>query len=445
MVIAFLCSTLLAMSAQTSAQTPAPISSPAPAIQQNATVQMDVVRAVGEQRLADGAQVYQMELLYVDVTLDFERKFLEQQMVDLWRKPLDLQVELSTPWAEESALWSVHRQGTVGDTSLVINHSKGMVQRLADSADGRVRFRVRRELLVTHLGALQLSAAWMKFAWATRFEDDLVRGAVPLDRQETTVASAAWSGVAITPPDLGKPTDFYGAIGRYTMELEAQRASQQPLAAAQELLEVRISIRGVGYLNRSLHWNPKFSDGFHPRGAVTEILSDGVVWAGEVLSTHPGAELPAITWSYFDPSGTGHYQTLQTAGNLPPAPLFPQSKLPWIVGGSLLFVLGMFHVLRRRAAPRTALVTAKMAPPTRTAVPHDLIDHLAVHLACRRADIYADDLHQRLVWSGLPVEFAAELHTTVKALVQARYAEQGEAQSQRKLAELTERLRALRT
>jgi len=58
-----------------------------------------------------------MELLYVDVTLDFERKFLEQQMVDLWRKPLDLQVELGTPWAEESALWSVHKQDAIGDTS----------------------------------------------------------------------------------------------------------------------------------------------------------------------------------------------------------------------------------------------------------------------------------------------------------------------------------------
>jgi len=303
---------------------------------------------------------------------------------------------------------------------------------------------VRRELLVTHLGALQLSAVWMKFAWATQFEDDLVRGAVPLDRQETTVASAAWSGVAITPPDLGKPTDFYGAIGRYTMELEAQRASQQPLAAAEELLEVRISIRGVGYLNPPLQWNPQFSDGFHQRGAVMEILSDGVVWAGEVLSSHPGAELPAITWSYFDPSGTGQYQTLQTAGSLPPAPRFPQSKLPWIVGGSLLFLIGILHLHRRRAAPRPALVTQKMAPPTRAAAPHDLIDHLAVHLSCRREEIYSLELHQRLVLSGLPAEFAAELHATVQALMQARYAEQGPAPSQLQLAELTARLQMLK-
>lgn len=492
--MALCCSALLALSAQAApieaapaqmAPTQAAPTQDAP-VADSVRLNLEVLRAADEQPLASGQRVYPMELLYADLIISFEKDFLEQKMVDLWRKPLDLQVELSTPWAEESMHWFASSRPLEEGTSLVVDRDKSFVTRLPDQNDGWVHFHLRQELIVTNVGELKFPAAQLKFAWATRFEDDLVRGAIPLDRQEATIQSEVWKAYTVETPVNGRPSDFMGAVGRYTMELASKLANKQPESANQEMLKVRIAFRGQGYLNPLFSWSPDFGRGFAKRGAFIEMHPDGLTWVGEVQSNHPGTELPSVSWSYFDPTDGGHYQTLRTPGELQGSFPFSSSQLPWIVGGGLLFIIGMLHLQRRRVAafqesaststsisttsltsaaaessaalaaaqPRRATPLPPPLPPplptkksaqlttAQAAAPGDFIDHLATFLDCRRDQIYADDLQDRLNTAGLPSAFVEELSNAVQVILRARYAGQGTGPSTQILAEIIQRLQS---
>jgi hypothetical protein len=465
---------LLALSAQASPAQTAPTEGSAQTwnAEEHVRLDLEIQRAVGEQPLASGQRVYAMELLYADITISFEKNFLEQRIVPLWRMPLDLQVELSTPWAEESTSWFADSPPLEEGTSLVLDRNKGFVKRLPDQQDGWVRFHLRQKLIVTNPGEWQLPAAQLRFAWATRFEDDLVRGAIPLDRQETTIQSEAWQAHTVEPPHAGRPKDFMGSVGRYTMKLDSKLASEQPGSPEQETLQVRIAFRGEGYLNPLFAWSPDFGSAFTNRGAFLEMHPEGLTWVGEVQTSHPGFELPSVSWSYFDPTDGGHYKTLRTPGAEDFDVVLHTGRLPWVIGGGVLFVIGMLYLQRRRVpaiqtadstaqsrsktgAPKLALSSAPTPPlssvKSRRAAPvpqpslpgnapRDLMDHLAVFLDCPRDQIYADDLHERLCLTKVSAAFAKELTVAVQALLQARYAEQGVAPSEQHLAELIQKL-----
>lgn len=471
MVVAFCCSAWLALFAQAMPAVDGVQVALAQGIETPVVVgdsvrlDLEVLRAVGEQPLAAGQRVYTMELLYADLTISFEENFLEQQMVDLWRKPLDLQVDLRTSWAAESKSWFASSKAPEDGTSLVIDNDKGFVSRLPNQGDGWVRFRLRQELIMTNVGEWEFPAAQLKLAWATRFEDDLVRGAIPLDRQEATIESKAWKGYTVEPPVAGRPSDFMGSVGRFTMELQSKLASEQPDPST-AMLHVRIAFRGEGYLNPLFTWSPDFGHFFPKRGAFIEMHPEGLTWVGEVQSIDLDTELPSVSWSYFDPTDGGHYETLHTPGGWQGSLVFHTGRLPWIIGGGLLFVLGMLHLQRRRVAtyqsavvktpsapatvaqtptprPMSASASAAAKKPVRvTPTPRDLIDYLAAFLDCRREQIYADDLQVRLSKTNLPDPLVRDLCRAIRSIHQARYAQQGAVPSEQDLTELTQRLQS---
>jgi hypothetical protein len=493
MVVAWSCSVLLALFAQ------APDLAPSDLGTAHGKVRLDleVLRAVDKQPLAFGQQVFAQELLYVDLTISIQKEFLEHQLMPLWRLPLDLQVELNTPWAEESASWLVLSNELNHGVSFVMDHEKSFLTRLPEQSDGWARFQLRQELVPTRLGAWKLAAAKLRFAWATRFEDDLVRGSIALDQQEAIIRSKEWVAQTVALPTAGRPQDFHGMVGRYTMEMdskvvstasetksaaalkaEAEQESKPELALSnKETWQVRIDFRGKGYLQLPFAWQPEFGPGFALRGSFLENHSEGFTWVGEVQSSRRGAELPSVAWSYFDPTNGGHYETLHTPGFAPNSSSValgsPARFMPWALGGGLLLAASAMLLLARQRQNRrqgqgqgqeqSQNLRHAPAPPQhstkpsfkphepsaslfvvaqRLAPPPDLIDHLAELLRCRRDSVYAEDLLQRLHQAGLSQELAQELSLTVQVILRARFAEQGSLPSQQRLAELKERLKS---
>jgi hypothetical protein len=293
---------------------------------------------------------YVEQPLRLTIRFGVEREYLRHNVLQLFTRPLDVPVQLEFPPGlvfepaepvEADAL-APHPSFALGE-EIVRAARSGEETRAGRSW---VVLEIDRELVPHAAGRLELPGPLLHFAEATRFDEDLVSGSVPLDRSLALVRGAPLVLEIAPLPDAGRPQGFVDAVGNFTLHAEAE---PRELAIGKHLTLV-LTLEGQGNLARLTL--PRLDDlaGLHLLGRVEELSGNARTVSCEfVLESVRAREIPSIVLEYFDPE-LGSYRRASTQ----PIPLRVEasesnggSRAVWIAA-LILLALGLAKFLRTR-------------------------------------------------------------------------------------------------
>ncbi len=261
----------------------------------------------------DPAFVHQELRLALRIGLD--RAFFEAQAIQLFRQTLDVPVQVVAPWLEElPGAEALPALPVAGDTrSLVLNGDVRQAERVGEETrDGRTFtvYRVEARYIAAEPVSLDVSAPVLRFAYATRFEEDFLGGRVAEDRRDVDVAGEARTLAVRALPEEGRPEAFVDAVGRFTIRADADPAQR----SAEGAFSLRVTIEGEGNLAELTPPASGRLRGFHVYGAIDEYEPGRRVVTYEIapLSDDKVAAVPALPFAYFDPSPPAKYRVVET-------------------------------------------------------------------------------------------------------------------------------------
>src|SRR5262249_33102491 len=150
----------------------------------------------------------------------------------------------------------------------------------------------------------------LRFAYAEHFRDDFVNGRTALDRTESTVRGAPLALEILALPEDGRPLEFTGAVGRFTLSATAQ---PRELALGQSLKLV-LEIEGEGDLDSLQAPRLDGLEGFHVQGSLAERTARGLTATYELVPTDATvAAVPPIRFAFFERTPPAGYRTVSTA------------------------------------------------------------------------------------------------------------------------------------
>jgi tetratricopeptide (TPR) repeat protein len=210
---------------------------------------------------------------------------------------------------------------TVGGDGFAIDTLHEPTQRREQTAHGSVQI-VDFATTITPLraGALTVGPATMELSVPSRQQrgDPFFRQFFGAERRPVTLTSEPLQLDVLPLPDAGKPADFSGAVGHFTMQVDA---GPRQLAAG-DPVTVTAKISGDGNLD-GIH-PPTFAESdalkvYPPRvvpqpgtsaGAAPPPGQPAATFEQVVIPEHPGGvTLPPLRFSYFDPEA-GAYRTI---------------------------------------------------------------------------------------------------------------------------------------
>lgn len=320
------------------------------------------------------------EPIRLTVRFGIEAELLATRTVQPFGRALDVPVQVSAPWIEGLAgtipLGVARRSRDPSDSappSFALNESVEEAGRVEDRVVGEKTFRVFEvevTLLASAEGELVLPAPLLAFAYATRFEESLVRGRAPVDRVDAYVKGQPLA-LAIRPwPTEGRPKEFTGAVGNLSVRAEAAPRE----IAMGESLKLALTIEGDGNLGQ--FEAPQFDriGAFRVLGTVDERSPHARRIVYDLAPESEKAwQVPPIPFAYLDPGPPTGYRVVRTeaidvvvrAGAIEasrvatttrePAGTPPESQTPrersaawlWWLGGTVLLLLVWFLVRRR--------------------------------------------------------------------------------------------------
>lgn len=439
---------------------------------------------------------YVQERVPLRLRFGFDARFLSENVIPLFRQALDLPVQVEARWlvALPGTAPLADAGGGPGDggrprRTFSLNGGVGEAAASEERRAGDRTFTVlelERSFLPLAAGELVVPAAELRFAYATRFDDDLVHGRVPADRRDATVAARPLALRILPLPEEGRPPAFGGAVGHFTIRADAQPRELEAGAS----LRLSLVIEGEG--NLATLEPPRLDDleGFHVYGRIEEP------GAGRRAITYDLAPLteevravPAVRFPFFDPGPPAAYRVAET----PPIPLavrpggaagratatgggtpgvdeirdlkpvatlprgrgshrFPGALFAVVLGVPWLAALGLWSWLRARErersdpegtrARRAAAAFREQASGAEPALADALAAYLGARLRCPAAAVIAPDLAARLARTGVPDALAARAAALLRDLVAARYgghAGAGRLEAARALVEELER------
>lgn len=395
------------------------------------------------------------ENIRVRLRLGVEARFLEANMVQLFHRELDMPVQVQAPWFE-----GLPASPPQVGASFAFSDSVAKAQAHEQTVAGK-QFKVlevERSYLPTDAGRLTVPAPILRFAYATRFQEDFVKGRVPLDRRHALVRGKPLTFDVRPLPTKGRPAGFTGAVGQFTVSAEA-RPRTVLLGTSFKLI---LQIAGTGNLGS---FAPPRLDlkGFHVLGQVDnkdKVQTHRIVTYDLAPLTGTVREVPPIRFAFFDPRAEA-YRTVETAplpldvepraggGNATPWPVentvpgvndifdikpgspdkesaIPSPVLwwtlalaPWLLVMLWFWARGRAQVQARldQAQVRNAVATFRSGAP----VPEAFAQFLADLLGCSTAAVVAPDLKPRLEARGLPPELAGQATDLLEELFAHRY------------------------
>jgi hypothetical protein len=291
-------------------------------------------RVAAVQLRAAKTTYYVNEELRLELRFGFERGFLEADLVQLFHRELDLSVQLVAPWIDAlPGARAAPSEPPPGEptVSVALNEERALARRVDEQPAGRPGFEmfaIEVRTLPERPGKLSLPAPAMRFAYATRFREDLFGGRVAEDRIETSVRGSTLELEVLPLPEAGRPADFSGAVGTFSVRAQAEPRD----LSANQSLKLELAIEGRGNYETLLAPRLDRLTGFRVYGKVEE-QSPGrrtVTYDLAPLSAQVKA-VPPIAFSYFDPNPPAGYRSVETRA-IPilvrPAPLDPSSEDP---------------------------------------------------------------------------------------------------------------------
>jgi hypothetical protein len=351
------------------------------------------------------------EAVQVTLRVGVERAFFDRNAVQMFQQRLDVPVHVDAPWLAELR--------TPGGAALTLALNDAIVAAAQrPDRDGFTVVEVAGTLRPDAPGEFVLAAPRLRYAYATKFRENLVYGRMPVDRREGfATGPRVVLDVRALPP---APDGYTGAIGRFRVRADAPTRDVR----AGDVFKLTLTITGKGNLDRI--GTPRLAlPGFHVYGARDDRAGTVVY---DVAAIAAVAEVPAIPFVAFDPEA-GVYATVRTD----PIPLTvrgaPERKparepgwpvWPWLVVPVLAIglVMSVLRARRREEPPDAATVFAERAD---TDLVGALTDYLAARLACPAAAVIGPDLAARLAAAGVPEPAAACGAELMERLVGARY------------------------
>ncbi|MEQ8763723.1 MAG: BatD family protein [Planctomycetota bacterium] len=406
------------------------------------------------------------------IRVGVERSFAESALVQLFRRELELPVQVEAPWLEgmKEAIGGLPTRGgptlALGETIVAFREQD------AREVEGRT-FRVLEVRLPVRLdapGVRRLEAPTLRLAYATEFKDDLFNGRVPVDRQEAVIRGTPWSWTVRALPDEGRPPQFSGGIGSLSFRANVDRTAID----VGESLRLELEVTGDGNLDAIEAPPLEALADFHIYG-IRKVSGDAkktFVVDLAPLNTRVRS-VPPIRFAYFDPQPPSGYRTIETAPialevrasgaeeSLPGEPEAPSDlkavpgvddifeirsltkrassepirwsrwsitillALPWLLGAVWIFGRSlMWRDWRDTSAARARRAARRFKRRIRHkwSVPDQVFaDYLADRLGCSRASVIDPDLPQRLQKAGIDAAIAEDAERLCERLVGARY------------------------
>ncbi len=396
----------------------------------------------------DGDAFYLQQPIRVRLRLGVERPFLAKDMVQLFRYPLDVPVQLQAPWFESLQDTIVRKPSATADEDAArARHlSFALDERITDGArlentsiDGNTFtvLEVETTWIPIALGKLVVPAPILRFAFATGFHDDTWTGRVPTDRRDVYVRGKTRTLTILPFPEEGRPPDFAGAVGHFTLLADA---SPLELVAGGSL-KLTLTVLGEG--NLEMLTAPKLGDieGFHLLGEVDGAPGQRPTFIYDLEPENENViAIPSITMPYFDPTPPAAYRLAHTR----PIPIEVHRRRGkgtgksddsaavdptlWVGALALASLLILLAVrLRRKPSDtrQTRLYDAALAFTNRiededSDLEKAFIDFLAVVLECASPAVVGLRLHERLVTVGVPQELAVRSTQTLERMASAR-------------------------
>jgi hypothetical protein len=410
---------------------------------------------------AEPVSPYAGQPVTLRLRIGLDEGLLREGIVPLFGRPMDVQVQVRAPWLD--ALPGATRLEDAGQedgrarSSLALNDSVVRARREADRVVEERAFAVLaldRSFLFSEPGETELAAPTIRFAFATKFEEDFLEGRRPLDRRDALVHGEAFALRVRALPEEGRPAGFTGAVGRFTV---AATAAPRELTVG-ESFALTLTIEGEG--NLDAFDTPRLDGlpGFHVYGALDDRGAPVRTVTYDLAPVHAGVtEVPPVPFHFFDPGPPPGYRAARTApipldvrpsagapasakatSERPPAEESSPIPVGLVLGAAALVALIVILLLLRRRA-RAAAARDPEEALARTAadqfrrrieapgadVAAAFTDYLAARLDCPPAAVISPTLDSRLRAAGIPAELAARTATLVERLVSARYGGDG--------------------
>ena len=409
---------------------------------------------------------YVQEPIRLRLRFGVEGEFLKTSMVQLFHRRLDVPVQVQAPWFEGLPHSQPEKGVDPESLSFALSDSVAAATVQERTVAGR-QFKVlelERSYLPVNPGKLVVSAPILRFAYATRFQEDFVKGRVPKDRRDALVRGKQLTLRVQPLPTHGRPREFTGAVGRFSVSAEARRREVR----LGESFKLVLRIEGSGNLEFFAPPQLDHLKGFHVLGKVDDKgrTRRTVTYDMAPLSLAV-KKVPPIRFAFFDPTAPPGYRTVETAplpltvrplpkGARPKlltndkvgavagvndifdikpvagtpasaAPLSPSPTLWWIlVLSPWLLALVAWSWLRGRARGQDKLGRLQVRDAAAvfrrgTDVPAAFTGFLVSLLGCSAAAVIDPDLKARLEAKGLPTELATRATALLDELVAARY------------------------
>lgn len=266
---------------------------------------------------APATPVYVQQRVPLVVRVGYDAAFCREFAIPLFQQRLDQPFLIVLPWLQGREDRAVAlREGPPDGVRIAVGDR---VQRFAPAGertqDGRryTLLELRADWLPLAAGEQAIEPIELRYAFASRFEEHLLRGRQPLDRQDAEVRSALRVLQVRELPAAGRPAGFQGAVGEFTVVARASVAAV-PVGGT---FTLELEIAGAGNLDRvpPLPW-PELP-GFVVQGLVEQRTPAARIGRFDVLAVREGATaVPPVPFVFFAPAD-GAYRTVQTA----PVPL----------------------------------------------------------------------------------------------------------------------------
>ena len=446
---------------------------------------------------------YVGEVVRVRVRIELEERFLEEHLVQSFRKKLGLPVQVRFSWwPDPDGARAFELAPPVEGESFVLNG------RLSEAvpgvaSDGRRAFQFHLGLLVERAGPIELGGGTLSFDHAEEFTESFLDGRVPVDPKRGEVASLATSLRARELPRVARPRGFDGAVGSF--RVRGEMASGAATVGEAFTWTLHVEELGDGGSNLGFIDPPAFEElrDFHVLGRVDRDRAGGRDFEYELVPLKVLETLPAVAFHYFDPEAEAYREArteslplyvspspdgLESIEPIAPSvedeengdapvdeepPLPPREDLgalmpadrpswavrterlgalplatvllaPWALWAATAYLVRMRERNREDAATRRARLAVHALRQELTesdAVPSEaLAEYLGAKLRRPAASIVDVELAQRLEQAGIDVELAEETRTLLQALLDEHFGQATVRTDVGRLLALVERL-----
>lgn len=419
------------------------------------------------------------EPFVVTLRVGLEPTLLQDRLVPLFQRAADVPIRVTARSlaSDEDAGRSIMRIVATENVATIafddeVVPAERAGRRIVDGQPFDV-FELRFRAIVDVVGPCAFDAPTLAFASATRFEDDLFQGRVPLDRVESVVHGSDEVVQIVALPTEDVPESFCGAIGRVTLDVSSPTRE----VVLGQGLAVTVTIAGDGNLEPVLAPDDSPWQDFHVRGVLERREANAVHFEFDVVpTTVEVTAIPALRVASFDPIEGGRYVEIESralplvvlpdadgrtslveddanseADELSPEAEPDDGAAGGVPGWIVFVVVAMVFALLWRAlgrwtptdalqcvevGPRRASLARAPEPPApidrravlarcRSELAQDaeraIVAYLATQLRVPAGAVHAPDLASRLEVRGIDAALARRVSTWLQRCLAARY------------------------